>query len=72
MRAARSLWARKASAARKMLSRKANMHLRDYSAPVLSGVDDQLARFTGEHQVVYALAIDFDRARIDFAHCITD
>src|ERR1039458_8674314 len=72
VREARSLEARRASAARNTLSRKANMRLCHDLAPVLSGVHDQLGGRIGQHEVMHALTVDLDRARLDFARGVRD
>src|ERR1039458_7021506 len=64
---ARSLGARRASAARNTLSRKFSMHLWEDFALVPSDSNDKLFRRFRLERSVYALTVDLDRARIDLA-----
>src|ERR1035438_4657582 len=48
------------------------MHLYGDLPPVLSGVHDQLGGRIGQHEVMHALTVDLDRARLDFARGVRD
>src|ERR1017187_2023057 len=48
------------------------MHLYGDLPPVLSGVHDQIGRRVRKHEVMHALTVDLNRARLDFARGVRD